>query len=187
MFRRNPNFRKLVVACLTIAVLAQGSLCSVIAAEPTQGRILDVELGERGVLATRVVDLQGNPVQGAEVTVMFGEKPVATTVSDDSGLAVVAGLRPGMHTIATSMGASTCRFWNKDTAPPSAVAVPAVVSDAELVRGQFGAFNLPMLLYAGVSIASLVIALDAKDDAKDSRRETAALRERVDALEAASP
>ncbi len=36
---------------------------------------------------------------------------------------------------------------------PSAVRIPAVVADGEIVRGQFGAFNLPMLVYAGVSAA----------------------------------
>lgn len=189
MFHCKPVFRKLVVFCLSIALAAQGTLSPVIAAEQqaTSGRIQDVELGARGMLATRVVDLQGKPVAGAEISVMFGDKVIATTVSDETGLAVVSGLRPGLHTIATPMGGTACRFWNEDTAPPSAVSIPAVVSDVSLVRGQFGAFNLPMLLYAGATIAAVIIAVDANNNADDANAANAALQARVEALEAASP
>ena len=72
--------------------------------------IYDIALRDGGVLTTRVVDLQGNPVVGEEVTVSFQGKVIATSVSDEDGLVAVRGLRPGVHTIETSTTVSACRF-----------------------------------------------------------------------------
>jgi hypothetical protein len=86
------------------------------------------------------------------------------------------------------------RLWTNDTAPPSAITVPAVVSELSTLRGQFGAFNLPGVIYAGLATAALVVAVDAEnsaDDAdaaaKDALAQIAALEDRLDAHENASP
>jgi hypothetical protein len=82
---------------------------------------------------------------------------------------------------------SACRLWNADTAPPTATSVPAIVSDTEVVRGQFGAFNLPMFVVLAASAAALVVGLDAKNTAEDAEQQNAALEARIKALEPASP
>jgi hypothetical protein len=146
-----------------------------------------VLLRDGGIVTVQIVDLQGNPVIGERVSIEYRQQDIASAVTDDNGLVAVRGLRPGMHTITTPLGASVCRFWDADTAPPSAVTTPAVVSDAGLVRGQFGAFNLPMVVYAGVSIAALIIAIDADNTADDAEDAANALAARVEALENASP
>jgi cell division protein FtsB len=58
-----------------------------------------------------------------------------------------------------------------------------VVNDPKLVRGQFGAFNLPMLVYAGATIAAVVIGVDAMNTADDAQAANARLNSEVAQLE----
>jgi hypothetical protein len=152
-----------------------------------QRRVQDVTLQPGGVLRTQVVDFEGNPVAGQSVAVHFQGREIARSISDDQGFATVTGLRPGQHTMATRLGATTCRFWKEETAPPSAIQVPTLVFDDEIARGQAGAFNLPMIVFGGATIASGVMAYNAGQDAEDAQDEAAKLQQRVLALETASP
>ena len=158
--------RGILVSLLVAAVLFQGPIAA--AADPTPVATQDVRLRDGGVLVTRVVDLQGKPMADEEVVVEFRGKPIASGFSNDKGLVAISGLRAGQHSLVTRTGATVCRLWMPETAPPSAVNTPAGVSDSTLVRGQFGAFNLPMLVYAGVAAAALVIGVSARNDAQDA-------------------
>lgn len=193
---------RLVAWSLTFALIAQGPMLSAeqrVASNTRQSTtpaesnqehesvVQDVRLQAEGMLTTRVVDLQGNPVVGEHIAVMYRGKEVAASVSDEEGVAAVSGLRPGLHAIVTPTGTTACRFWNADSAPPSATDFPAVVSDEQIIRGQLGAFNLPMFVVLGTSIAALVIGIDANNTANDAKDETKALEARVKALEPASP
>ena len=184
---------RFVAWSLTMALVANGPM------SPAEQRVSDdqtpehesvmqdVKLAKGGILTARIVDLQGNPVVGEQVAVMFRGKEIAAAVSDENGLAAVSGLRPGLHAIVTPTGTTACRLWNADTAPPTATTVPAVVSDTEVIRGQLGAFNLPMFVVLATSVAALVVALDANNSADDAQAQADALAARVEALETASP
>jgi hypothetical protein len=158
--------RGILVSLLAAAVLFQGPIAA--AVDPTPVATQDVRLREGGVLVTRVVDLQGKPMADEEVVVEFRGQPIASGFSNEKGLVAISGLRAGQHSLVTRNGATVCRLWLPETAPPSAVNTPAVVSDSTLVRGQFGAFNLPMLVYAGVAAAAIVIGVSARNDAQDA-------------------
>ncbi len=190
------RFTRVVTWSLSLAVAANGPLLSAeqrpttTPVEETSEReslMQDVKLQPQGVLKARIVDLQGNPVVGEQVSVTFRGKEVAAVISDTDGFATVSGMRPGLHAIVTPAGTTAVRLWNADSAPPTASAVPAVVSDAEVVRGQFGAFNLPMAVVLAASIAGVVLGLDAQNTADDAKKANAALEARVKALEPASP
>ena len=191
-FLKTPCIR-FVAWSLTIALVANGPMLSAeqrVSDEQTpehESIMQDVKLAKGGLLTARIVDLQGKPVGGEQVSVMFQGKEIAAVVSDADGVAAVRGLRPGLHAIVTPTGTTACRLWNADTAPPTATAVPAVVSDAEVIRGQFGAFNLPMVVVLAAAAAGLVVAFDAKNTADDAQDEADALAARVQALETASP
>jgi len=184
---------RFVAWSLTMALVANGPM------SPAEQRVSDdqtpehesvmqdVKLAKGGILTARIVDLQGNPVVGEQVAVMFRGKEIAAAVSDENGLAAVSGLRPGLHAIVTPTGTTACRLWNADTAPPTATTVPAVVSDTEVIRGQLGAFNLPMFVVLATSVGALVVALDANNSADDAQAQADALAARVEALETASP
>ena len=192
---KSRTFTRLICFASAVSLFVQGNILSAFDESP-KPLIQDVELSEGGVLVTRVIDAFGNPLQGQEVVIQFKGKAVASATSNENGLISVSELRPGMHLITTSTGSTPCRFWGTGDAPPSAVSVPAVIAgtDAEIIRGQFGAFNLPMVVYAGITAAAMVIAIDAENDADDANDSAAALRRanaeleaRVRALETASP
>jgi hypothetical protein len=194
-FIKTPLIR-FVVWSLTLALLANGPMLSAEQrVSDRQGEenseresvVQDVKLQAGGILTARIVDAQGNPVIGEQVSIMFQGKEIAAVVSDEDGFATASRLRPGLHAIATPCGMSACRLWNADTAPPTATSVPAIVSDTEVVRGQFGAFNLPMFVVLAASAAALVVGLDAKNTAEDAEQQNAALEARIKALEPASP
>lgn len=186
MLSVSKPFSRFVCICVALSLVVHLP-ATVVADQSADSGIQDVRLREGGILTTRVVDLQGNPVVGEQVAIEYNGKQIASSVSDEDGLVAISGLRPGLHGIVTPMGGTVCRFWPADTAPPAAISVPAVVSDAEVIRGQFGAFNLPMVVYAGVSIAAILIAVNANNSANDSEDAAAALAARVQALETASP
>ncbi|MCA9011352.1 MAG: carboxypeptidase regulatory-like domain-containing protein [Planctomycetaceae bacterium] len=194
-FVKTPLVR-FVAWSLTFAVLANGPMLT--AEQRVSGAqghensgpeplIQDVKLQTGGILTARIVNAQGNPVAGEQVSILFQGKEVAAVVSDADGFATVSGLRPGLHAISTPTGMSACRLWNADTAPPASASVPAVVSDAEVIRGQFGAFNLPMVVVLAAAAAGIILAVDAKNTASDAEDANAALAARVKALETASP
>jgi hypothetical protein len=176
--------RTLVVTALSVSLVLNpaAAMCHAAGGSSLQ----DVQLSENGVVVTRVVDLQGNPVANERVTILFQDREIASAISDADGLVAISGLKPGIHAISTQMGATVCRFWSGGTAPPSAVMVPAVVSDVEIVRAQFGGFNLPMAVYATVSFVALGLAIDAKDTADSNESAVRRLDARVAALETAS-
>jgi len=173
--------RGILTVLLSLAVTFQAPLA--VGADGGSVRIQDVRLGKGGLLTTRVVDLQGRPMSGQSVEVLHRGELVATAESGKNGLVTIVGLRPGQHEIVTSSGSLPCRFWAAETAPPSAISVPAVVNDASLVRGQFGGFNLPMLVYAGATIGALVVGVDAMNSADDAQAANARLNGEVAALE----
>ena len=200
-FLRTPLTR-LVTWSLTCGLIAHGPMLSAgqrvagdqrqstASSVPTQEHesvVQDVRLQAEGRLTTRVVDLQGNPLIGEHVSVMFQGKEIAAVVSDEDGVAEVGGLRPGLHAIVTPTSTTACRFWNADSAPPSATSMPAVVSDERVVRGQLGAFNLPQFVTLAAAAGALVLALDAENKASDAEDANKALAARVNALETASP
>ncbi|MEJ7593568.1 MAG: carboxypeptidase-like regulatory domain-containing protein [Planctomycetaceae bacterium] len=187
---------RFVAWSLTIALIANGPMLSAeqgVSNAPREQTsehesvMQDVKLATGGILTARIVDPQGNPVVGEQVSVMFQGKEIASVVSDPDGVAAVSGLRPGLHAIVTPTGTIACRLWNADTAPPTATAVPAIVSDSEIIRGQLGAFNLPMFVVLATAVGALVVAIDAKNSADDAQSEADALAARVRALETASP
>ena len=99
-FLKTPCTR-FVAWSLTMALVANGPMLSAeqrVSDDQTpehESVVQDVKLAKGGILTARVVDLQGNPVVGEQVSVMFQGKEIATAVSDENGFAAVSGLRPG--------------------------------------------------------------------------------------------
>ena len=79
---------------LTFSLIAQGPLLcaeqrvperSVDGTPDPESIMQDVKLTAEGVLTARIVDVQGNPVAGEHVSLMFGGKEIAAVVSDQDG------------------------------------------------------------------------------------------------------
>ena len=189
----NCSLLRGAVAATLIATLVFPAPLAMAAANPAP-TLKDVRLDEGGQLTTRIVDGQGQPVAGAEVSVRYRQQAVAHTVTDENGYAKFSGLRSGPHTIVSPASEKDVRLWTSDTAPPNASRVSVVVSDLSVLRGQFGGFNLPMITVVGGTIAALVVALDAQNDAdnanaaaKNALQQIADLQEQLDEHQHTSP
>jgi hypothetical protein len=111
------------------------------ASEPAPAQmhvVRDVELGSGGLLVGRLLDSNGRPLAAAEVTIASDNKALATTRTDDQGVFAVSNLRGGVHAIATAENVQVCRLWAPGTAPPQAPKSIDMVSDSNVVRGQYG-------------------------------------------------
>lgn len=98
----------------------------------------DVVLHEQGTLLGRVVDGQGKALANAPVSLMTGGKEVARVVSDESGRFEAKGLKGGVYHVASTGHQGVYRVWTPQTAPPVAAKGLSIVSQPDVVRGQYG-------------------------------------------------
>ncbi len=109
---------------------------SAFAAPPNCGPIKDVALRTGGLLLGQVVDQQGIAKSNVPVSIQLVGKEVVNTTTDANGVFAAKGLRGGQYRLITPQGATDCRLWTTDTAPPCARPAVLVVSGDEVVRGQ---------------------------------------------------
>jgi len=129
------RFGMLCLACAGM-VLPTPLLSAEFNAQPARGQvadplstILDVELGNGGLLSGQVIESAGAPPEGTRVSVRQMGLEVAATVTDRTGNFQLRGLRPGPCEIVAGRAYGTFRLWAPDTAPPlarrSALVLPA--------------------------------------------------------------
>jgi hypothetical protein len=109
---------------------------------PAKAVIRDVALRPDGLLVGRVFGEAMQPEPGARITIKAGEQTAASTTTDANGVFAVAGLRGGIHQVATDGAVANCRLWAPGTAPPRALSeVRFVRGQDQVVRGQrYGSF-----------------------------------------------
>jgi hypothetical protein len=100
--------------------------------------IRDVELAYGGVLVGRLLDSSGQPLANMPVSVLSSGETLASMETDAEGVFAVSKLRGGVHQIATADNAQVCRLWAPGTAPPNAGKSIDMVTDGDVVRGQYG-------------------------------------------------
>lgn len=122
--------------------------------------IPDVTLSTTGTLQGLVVDAQGKSLGGAQVTVLQGDKKMATAVTDRDGKFQVANLTTGIYEIQAGQGRGVVRAWAGKSAPPSAKSRVLLVS-GKTTRAQSGLLGQPRVIdYAilGAAITGAVLA-----------------------------
>jgi len=97
----------------------------------------DVVLQNKGVLLGRIVDAQGMAVSNTPVSIQTGGKEVARVVSDDMGRFQADGLKGGVYQVASRGHQGVYRLWAPRTAPPAASKGLNIVSQPDVVRGQY--------------------------------------------------
>jgi hypothetical protein len=143
---------------------------SALAAPPAAAATNDVALRTGGLLVGQVVDQQGVAKANAPVSIQFAGKEVVNTTTDKNGVFAAKGLRGGAYQLVTPQGASACRLWAADTAPPSARPAALVVSGNDVVRGQgpmgswVGWMKQHPYIVAGTVAAAIAIPLALADD-----------------------
>lgn len=133
-----------------VAFLAALNLCvpwqAVYAAEPagsavdqsTAIEVLDVALGEGGLLTGEVYDAAGTLAAGAEVALIRNGSVLVSATTDRSGVVRFSGVPGGTYQLASSSEVALVRAWAPHTAPPSARPAAMLVEDQTVVRGQYG-------------------------------------------------
>lgn len=154
-------------------VVAAGKIAAPLAKQAAAQKVADVALAGQD-LAGRVVDGQGNAIDGANVVVSQGQTEVAKTVSNNDGAFVVRNVKPGVYTVSTGTTANVVRVWSERMAPPAAADQALLVADAGAARGQCcdpcggcGGNAGMWLLTAGV-IAAIALSTVAIAEANDS-------------------
>ncbi|QDU35815.1 hypothetical protein Mal4_00970 [Maioricimonas rarisocia] len=125
-----------------------------------QTAVVDVALSADGSLQGQFVDLQGQPIDGAVVTVHQDGREVATTTTDAKGVYSVENLRGGVYEVAAGNSRQAFRVWSTNAAPPASRSMATIVARGDVVRGQdyynFGYLEAGLL---GTAIAGLTVGI----------------------------
>ncbi len=119
-----------------VATAAPVAAIAPIASVPVVQAPRDIALHEGGVLVGQMLDAQGGAIAGVPISVLTAGKEVARVQTDQSGKFKVAGLKGGVHQVATVGQQDVYRLWSPKTAPPAAQKGLMLVSSNDLVRGQ---------------------------------------------------
>ncbi|MAT14022.1 MAG: hypothetical protein CMJ46_01985 [Planctomyces sp.] len=183
------------LACLGLLVPQVG----VQAATPKQGTkaeryvngpsVVNVVLGKGGAMVGKVVDGQGQIVEGAAVTIVKDGKELVKTVSNAKGLFGARNMTAGTYKVTAGQGTREFHLWTAQTAPPKSLAKAVIVSDSQIVRGQpvMGGIDIITgLLLAGVATGTTFAIInngeinDLEDKLDEQNTE---LNSRIDDLE----
>lgn len=131
--------------------------------------IVDVRLGERGLLRGTVLDAAGQPVAARPVVLQSPEGAMFSAQTDAAGGFAFHGVRGGVHRLLTGEGGTICRVWMPAAAPPAAADQLIVAAKPLVVRGQqpFSAmFANPLFigLVVAAAIAIPIAVHNAQDD-----------------------
>ena len=143
--------------------------------------IADVALADGGLFVGQIVDAQGAAQAETEVALLYQGKEVVRTVTDERGVFAAKGLRGGQYDVVAQGQVAPCRLWTARTAPPAARRAALIVTNYDVVNGQYGG-NLgssggiigwmqshPLLVAGGVITAIAVpVAIAASDDDSSS-------------------
>ena len=98
----------------------------------------DVVLQDKGVLQGRIVDQRGVAIAKTPVSLQTGGKEVVRVMSDEQGRFQATGLKGGVYQVASTGHQGVYRLWAPKTAPPAAAKGMSIVSQPDVVRGQYG-------------------------------------------------
>ena len=169
---RRTRFQTALAAVASLGMMLPQGL---FAAQPGVGPG-DVALRSGGMLVGQVVDAQGVVQAGKAVSIQYDEQEVVRTTTDANGVFAAQGLRGGQYHVVTENGEGHFRLWAADTAPPAATNSVVLVSDPNVVRGQwhppgaqYGAGWLNWVrshpyITAGIVAAAVAIPLALADD-----------------------
>jgi hypothetical protein len=127
--------RTLALSLLCVSIAMPRNSLAASPPHAAQSTVTDIVLQEGGLLRGQLLDGEGNAEAGADVTVQWQNRRIVTTTTNERGEFSVAGLRGGLHTIATERGVAGCRFWAPSTAPPNVPSELLLVANESVLRG----------------------------------------------------
>ena len=137
----------LAVACLTTSARAEG-----------RPAIVDVALGERGVMTGQVVDGQGIGVVEQPVVLLQGSREIARATTDSMGYFFIEGIGGGVYQLVAGDSNAIVRAWVAGTEPPVAQRGVLLVSGQEVYRGQQAVRSVRNFFAHPVTVVTVVAA-----------------------------
>ena len=136
------NAWRTLLVWMTIATLVQPQWLLAVEANPQSIRHRmevprDVVLTEDGVLTGHLINLQAKSLAESTITLQSAGKVVARVKTDREGNFRVNKLRGGVYSVVANGHQGVYRLWAPQTAPPAARQTMTLVSQPEVVRGQF--------------------------------------------------
>ncbi len=123
--------------------------------------IRDVALQQAGTLHGAILSEQGQHAVGQTVSLTASGELVADAVVGADGKFAIAGLRPGVYSVAVGDSQNVIRLWSETAAPPSATPELLLVDQqSQVVRGKGGG-HLPSFDHPGL-VTGLLPALQAR-------------------------
>jgi len=136
MFSRNLRLSAAWVAVVVFVLQPQFLLAEPPAApSDMQVPIVDVALGQHGVLFGQLVDSQGRQLPKTEIQ-LSNRLGQWSTYTDDQGNFRFDGLAGSTYQVQAAGQTKIVRAWAEGTAPPRAVQGLLLVQDSSVVRGQ---------------------------------------------------
>jgi len=92
--------------------------------------------GSGGVLEGQLVDAQGVPKAGVDVSLLLEQRSLAVTQTDAQGRFAFRGVRGGVYQLTAANGTGSYRVWSPGTEPKGTPAM-ALMTAGDVVRGQY--------------------------------------------------
>lgn len=134
-----------------------------------QSAVVDIALSAGGTLHGKVLSDQGQPLDGAVVTLRRGEAELGRVTSNADGNFEFANLRSGLYVVETPVAQRAIRAWSPEIAPPGAKQ-SVLMAQQTVMRGQLGFLDpvsttTLILGIAGVTLGGIAVAdiSDVKD------------------------
>ena len=134
-----------------------------------QSAVTDIALSAGGTLHGRVLGEQGQPIDGAVVTLRRGEVELGRVTSNTEGEFQFANLRSGVYVVETPVAQRAIRAWSPEVAPPGSKQ-SVLMAQQTVMRGQLGFLDpvsttTLILGIAGVTLGGIAVAdiSDVKD------------------------
>jgi hypothetical protein len=142
-----------VLACCGI-LMPQAAVAAGPPAKPSN----DVALTSDGTFTGRVLNSEGQPLDGAVVSIRQSGQEVARVVSTAEGTFSVAGLSSGVYEVAVGPQVAPVRVWPAEAAPPNAHS-QALMVVGNAARGQsLVGLDIITLWTLGASTGALILA-----------------------------
>lgn len=103
--------------------------------------VRDVALTNDGALVGKLVDAQGLPLAGVDVTLVAEQQPLGTRTTSREGVFTFRGVRGGIYQLTGANGAATYRLWAPGTAPKGTGSMALLTAGEAVVRGQYYGAN----------------------------------------------
>lgn len=167
--------RKAMHAAVVLACCGLLAPPGAFAAAPTTAPTSrDITLTTTGSLRGSVLNGEGRPLDGAQVTVHRNGQEVARTVSRVDGSFEIAGMKNGVHELSVGQKVTAVRFWSSEIAPPASRDEAVLVVDNG-VRGQdfmgpLPGLDLITLWTVGASTGALVLTIVNQADLNDIQK-----------------